>query len=300
MTTDRSLDHQPVIAVGGSVPGVIRRAIRDGHLVAVLPGVYARAEAAREPLVRMAALQLRDPDTVFTGLSAAGLLFDDVQLPSVLTATGRLRARQRGYRLTRREIDPDWIVTVQGLRCTVPVLTAVDLIPSHGGDFVDRLLRLAGQNGAKILARMWEALRAFPNRRGNAVREQVLTESRDRPWSAAERKAHLALREAGITGWLTNLPVRVAGETYAIDIAFPEIRLALEIDGYRYHRSAEAFERDRHRQNALVNDGWIVLRITWSMLQSPAWLDCVRLWLDPWTRPRPAAGPVGRRREVAS
>jgi hypothetical protein len=51
-----------------------------------------------------------------------------------------------------------------------------------------------------------------------------------------------------------------------VDFAFPELRLAIEIDGYGFHSGKVAFERDRARQNALVAQGWTVLRFTKSDL----------------------------------
>jgi very-short-patch-repair endonuclease len=54
---------------------------------------------------------------------------------------------------------------------------------------------------------------------------------------------------------------------YYIDIGFPEKMLAVEIDGREFHSSAADFERDRWRQNDLVNAGWRVLRFTAQMLE---------------------------------
>jgi very-short-patch-repair endonuclease len=88
---------------------------------------------------------------------------------------------------------------------------------------------------------------------------------RDEPWSEAERRAHRLLREAGLAGWVTNHPVHIAGARYYLDIAFPGVMLAIEIDG-RVHDRYDAFEYDRARQNDLVLQGWRVLRFTWSML----------------------------------
>ena len=46
-----------------------------------------------------------------------------------------------------------------------------------------------------------------------------------------------------------------------IDIAFPDIKLAIEIDGWQYHgKYLEQFKKDRIRQNALAMNGWRVLR----------------------------------------
>ncbi len=45
--------------------------------------------------------------------------------------------------------------------------------------------------------------------------------------------------------------------------AVNEVRLwAVEVDGWAWHHQAGRFQRDRTRQNALVNDGWLVLRFT--------------------------------------
>lgn len=277
-----TLDRDQVIAVRwkSAVPGIIRRGIREGALVAVLPGIYARSATAREPQVRMAALQLRDPDTVFTGLSAVKLLLDPLIKPPVVTATGRLNTPVPGFKLTQRVIEPEWIESAHGLRCTSLALAAVDLIPEHGGDYVDRVLRAAGHNGQRALDLMWRAFAAHPDRAGNELRRSVLEESRDLPWSAAERLAHAALRDAGIVGWRSNYAVTIGSNTYFIDIAFPAIPLAVEIDGREFHSDRAQFEEDRQRQNALVSAGWTVLRFTWDMLQESSWLESLAPWLE--------------------
>jgi very-short-patch-repair endonuclease len=51
-----------------------------------------------------------------------------------------------------------------------------------------------------------------------------------------------------------------------VDLAYPELKIAIELDGRAFHSDAEAFERDRERQNQLVLRGWTVLRFTWKQL----------------------------------
>ena len=58
-----------------------------------------------------------------------------------------------------------------------------------------------------------------------------------------------------------------AAIAYYIDIAFPASRLAIEIDGREFHVDSVAFEKDRWRQNDLVNAGWRVLRFTARMVE---------------------------------
>jgi hypothetical protein len=48
-----------------------------------------------------------------------------------------------------------------------------------------------------------------------------------------------------------------------VDLAYPELRIAVELDSRRHHLGAQAFEADRPRQNQLELHGWIVLRYTW-------------------------------------
>lgn len=51
----------------------------------------------------------------------------------------------------------------------------------------------------------------------------------------------------------------VPGRKYRIDIAIPDARLGIECDGFRFHRSLEAFKSDRRRRNDLEIHGWRIL-----------------------------------------
>jgi Transcriptional regulator, AbiEi antitoxin/Protein of unknown function (DUF559) len=50
-----------------------------------------------------------------------------------------------------------------------------------------------------------------------------------------------------------------------VDLALPELKIAIELDSRRHHLSADAFESDRPRQNNLELEGWLVLRYTWRL-----------------------------------
>lgn len=52
----------------------------------------------------------------------------------------------------------------------------------------------------------------------------------------------------------------VPGRKFRIDVAFPKEKVAVECDGFQFHRSLEAFKKDRARQNEFVLAGWRVLR----------------------------------------
>ena len=70
-----------------------------------------------------------------------------------------------------------------------------------------------------------------------------------------------ALTSAGLTPQ-RQFRVVADGRVYFLDLAYPNERIAIEIDGFEFHRSRGAFDSDRVRQNDLVRAGWIVLRFT--------------------------------------
>ncbi|MBA3530184.1 MAG: DUF559 domain-containing protein [Propionibacteriaceae bacterium] len=125
---------------------------------------------------------------------------------------------------------------------------------------------------------MWEAFALQPGRRGNAKRVELLHDSRDKPWTEAEREGHRLLRAAGIAGWDTNVWVDTAKGGYFVDVLFKRRRVVIEIDGWESHGSRQAFENDRCRRNHLVLAGYTVLNFTWWQLTHDSeWvLWCIR------------------------
>lgn len=239
------------------------RSIRGGRLLALLPGVYARPIDSDNFEVRARALQLWEPNAVFCGRAAAKLTFwPKIVAGQVEAAAPSRRARPRGMVITRRRVPPELVTTVQGIRCTSPALTALDLCAALGGNAIDTVLRTR----AATLAQLHEALALTPGRAGNVDRRALLLDSRDEPWSEAERETHRLLRAAGIKGWEANYPLEMLSGIYWIDVAFPDLKLAIEIDGREFHNTPEAFESDRWRQNNVVLAGWRVLRFTANMV----------------------------------
>ena len=49
-----------------------------------------------------------------------------------------------------------------------------------------------------------------------------------------------------------------------VDLAYPERRVAIELDSIRWHLNRESFERDSRRKNKLIDQGWTVLSFTWN------------------------------------
>lgn len=60
------------------------------------------------------------------------------------------------------------------------------------------------------------------------------------------------------------------GGAFRLDLAIPELKVAIEADGWAYHgRFPKAFASHTRRQNALVIRGWHPLRYTRAMIRHP-------------------------------
>lgn len=46
---------------------------------------------------------------------------------------------------------------------------------------------------------------------------------------------------------------------WRLDLAFPALKLAIELDGYRFHNSRKAQINDMEKRNCLTEMGWVVL-----------------------------------------
>ena len=68
---------------------------------------------------------------------------------------------------------------------------------------------------------------------------------------------------------------------FEVDFVWHDRRLIVEVDGYAYHRSPSAFERDRERDVTLTTRGWRVLRFTWAKIMRRAGWVAASI-LAPW------------------
>jgi very-short-patch-repair endonuclease len=59
-----------------------------------------------------------------------------------------------------------------------------------------------------------------------------------------------------------QLSVHAGGRTYRLDLAYEAGRVAVELDGDRFHSTPEQRERDRRRDAALAAIGWVTLRFS--------------------------------------
>lgn len=225
------------------------------------PQVYLVNGHRYDDEVRIRAAYLWAGDgAVLSGAAAAwwhGLL--DQAPASVGVTVGRpRRPRSRpGVHVRRRELAAEDRAEYRGLALTARPLTVLEASVELGGP------------GSALLDRALQRWVRFPDlyrvycrnlgSYGSASAGRMLVAAADRSASVAERLLVGMLRQSGAGGWQCGFP---AGG-YAIDIAFPASRVAIEVDGWAWHMDAVRTQLDKHRQNALTRMGWTVLRYTW-------------------------------------
>lgn len=158
----------------------------------------------------------------------------------------------------------------------VPTLTAAATVADLAGTVEPRFLRGALIDG--LQRRLFDlsevkaagVLTPHGQARGNLLR--LLGEQAEQPVDSLFERAVRDLI-AGTT--LPNpaphpFPVVLDGRRLHLDIAWPDLRVAVECDGFGFHASPAALQRDQQRHNALVRAGWRVLRVTWGTIEHEA------------------------------
>lgn len=71
-----------------------------------------------------------------------------------------------------------------------------------------------------------------------------------------------AIVAAGLPEPVQQHELRLPTRRCRIDLAYPGVKLAIEVDGFGPHTTRTAFDRDRARANDLTTAGWTIPRFT--------------------------------------
>ena len=231
--------------------------VKVGRLVRIHRGVYQVGPLAA-PLGREAAALLacgRDAALSHHSAAAVWQLRPPYDGPVHVTVP-RAGARPRpGLRLHRT--DSLEAAVRQGLRLTTPARTLRDIATTLPQHELDR----AVEQALVLRLTTHEALATATGRGAARLRAALRTDPAFTR-SEGERRLRARLRAARLPLPLMN--TSVAG--WEVDAVWPDQRLVVEVDGYAFHGSRHAFERDRRRDADLVAAGYRVVRITWRQL----------------------------------
>jgi hypothetical protein len=222
----------------------VKGRLRNGALIRVHPGVYRVGHRAPSVEARyLAAVLACGEGALLSGLAAGylwGLVKGAAPPPAV---TARTRRRIRGVK-TRRGIAGLDATKCRGIPVTTVPRTLVDLASLLPLDDLARACHEAGVKHGTTPRQVDAVLARRPNAAGAANLRRVLRGEARVTLSALERRFLKLLREAGLPLPQTNKP---AGSR-RVDCRWPDHRLTVELDSYRYHNSRHAWELDRRRE----------------------------------------------------
>jgi very-short-patch-repair endonuclease len=159
---------------------------------------------------------------------------------------------------------------VDGIPATNVSRTLIDLGAVVGREAVEAALDDALRRHLASLPWLRWRLEQYggKGRRGTGVFRTLLEERDTRtapPESVLEARLIRILRRGGLPEPVRQFQIREGGRLLArVDLAYPQVRLAIEADGYRYHSGRAAWQRDLKRRNRLTSHGWRVIHVTWN------------------------------------
>ena len=210
------------------------------------------------------------PEAVVSGRAAAHLW--RMGFPS----TGRIEVTvPRGVRLPHRNgvivrETKAWDLIDRQTRFGIPVAgparTVLDVC-AWGTDLDGlRALDEARRLGLVQWPELWECLIRHACRGRNGIRRfrrvLVRRHGRKAPGGEFARLFLVLLDEMGVLEPQCEYEVWADGHHYFIDLAYPELMVAIELDDSS-HLTEKALEEDPIRQERLERAGWQVIRFTW-------------------------------------
>lgn len=260
----------------------IPRAVLDGHigrrqLVRVFPHVYRLKDAPDDGSMSLrAALLHAGPQATLSHTTALAVWGERrLERPFHLTVDESLRrAGAVGLIVHRRkQFDPasGQCVERRGLRVTTLPRTVIDSWPLLPPDERRPLVLDLARRGLVTAELLDSALAERPNVAGRRLLRQTIDLITD--GCQSEFEAHGVLNvfhHRSLPRSVGQYGIELPTGRIRLDRAWPEVKVAVELDGARYHTSPADRQRDLARDAALAALGWVVLRFTYAeVLRDP-------------------------------
>lgn len=269
---------------------LLTSAVRQGVVIRVRRGAYARSSYwsglkpwAQDGLLVHAHHLSTGGTALYSHVSAARLhgcqVWNAGPLIHVTTSYANSRASAgtdvRTHRPALPERDTTTFLAPDGriFRVTNLERTVLDcarILPFEQAAVIgDHALR----KGAKR-ADIQRLLNTGPEKRGSRRARVLLDALDERSESAGETRTRLLLNSFGIYSFMPQWEIPTASGLFRADFADVEARIIIEFDGagkYTDYRPTEqVLLAERRRENALTEEGWLVLRLNWKHLDRPA------------------------------
>jgi len=250
----------------------LRQLLQDGSVRRVFRGGFQPRAIEDSPTSRAACAALVLPaHSVVCDRAAAWIYGIDTYEPDALdvdpaldvVAVGGANGSRRPEIVGgKRDLLPDEIVEINGIRVTTPIRTACDIACLRGRhralatlDAFRREFALTDVDFALFLPR-------YRGRRGVRQLRELVTLSDPRSESPGESWTRLEIIDAGLPAPEPQVWVDLPGwGPVRLDHAYRHLKIAIEFDGREFHGDDQR-DHDLARREALRRAGWIVIVVT--------------------------------------
>jgi hypothetical protein len=252
----------------GYSPSSVRWATKVGRLHRLHHGVYAVGHTNLSLQGRcLAAVLASGPRALLSHYSAGWLLGLLATRPVPVHVTTPVPRKRRGLiriHHSRTLVDVDRALE-QGIPVTSVARTALDLAAGVRFQTLRRLIRRSEELGAFELDDFRSVLVRNRGHRGAVPLERAINiyEPPRLTRSELEREFLAFVEQAGLPRPITAFVA--AG--YELDVYWPDLRFAVELDVYATHGAHEPFEEDRRRDEDLKLAGIELTRVTGRRLE---------------------------------
>lgn len=256
----------------GISAGARKRRIRSGRWISMAPGVVAVAGSAATWRQRtLAAVLAAGPAAVAShstaaalfGLSSCPFRIVEITVPRGRSHRSRLASVHETTRLPRSDVT-----SIDRIPVTRPARTLVDLAAVAPRAVLEEAVDDAVIRRLTTLARLERRAGdlAGSGRSGSVLLRRVLAcwGEGDMPEGVAEMRLIRRLVANGLPAPVRQHTVcdgagRVAARP---DLSYPDARVAVELNGFRWHATPAGYSRDQARLRRLAALGWLVLPAT--------------------------------------
>ncbi|MFN2524822.1 MAG: type IV toxin-antitoxin system AbiEi family antitoxin domain-containing protein [Actinomycetota bacterium] len=270
------ISREQALAAGLS-RGAFNYRVETKDLVRMHPSVYVLVGARQCWEQRLIAACLHaGPDALVSHQSAAALWKLDGYTATVVEITSTSDRRDRGVILHRSK-EPLPRLDRTHIGC-IPVTTVARTLLDLGAVLppprVEKALDGALRKRLTSLNQLEQCLKANGGngRRGAALLRRLLSErdpSSSLTESPLEEQLLRILRKHGLPTPVCQHKIFTDGRLVArVDFAYPELKIAIEADGYIFHSEKSDWEKDRERDAELLQLDWLVLRVTRDQMEN--------------------------------
>ena len=253
--------------------GATRRAIRwrisTGRWEEHYPGVYLLAGTQpswQRALVAACLFAGRDSAASHRAAAAVCRLAGGREGVLEISVPRGRRIRQPNLVVHEVRLPAVDVTSVDAIPVTTPTRTLLDLAAVVSADVVEEALDDALRRGLTSIARLEWRIAELGRRPGIAVVRKLLAARGDPtavPQSVLETRLLRLIKRARLPAPECQHEVKDGGRLVAVvDFAYPDLRLAIEADGYRWHSGRAQWQHDLVRRNALTSRGWRVIHVT--------------------------------------